>query len=344
MKKSILCAAIVFAIGLALLSIGALSAHPMAVPLGTLSFPGHDALTFVGLGGMVVNSAALSTMYRAFNTAFTSGFGGVQSQYGKIATTVPSSTSEENYGWLGEFPDLREWIGDRQVKSLAASSYQIVNKDYEASVGVPKNAIQDDRYGMFGKIFEQMGYAAATHPEKLIFNLLKAGASTLCFDGQYFFDTDHPVGNSTASNYDATGGGNPWFLLDTRRPLKPLIFQKRQDYKLTSMLDENDEQVWMRKEFRYGVDARVNVGFGFWQMAFCSLNTLNTTNFDAAVAAMMALKSDEGRPLGINPNLLVVGASNRAAGRALIEAETLASGASNTNFKAVELLVCPWLA
>jgi len=99
----------------------------------------------------------------------------------------------------------------------------------------------------------------------------------------------------------------------------------------------------MRGEYRYGVDARGNVGYGFWQQAYASKDTLNATNFDAGVAAMMAFKSDEGRPLGIQPNLLVVGPSNRAAGKALIEAETLASGASNTNFKAVELYVCPWL-
>jgi len=78
-------------------------------------------------------------------------------------------------------------------------------------------------------------------------------------------------------------------------------------------------------------------------MAYGSKQTLDATSFNAAVAAMMAFASDEGRPLGISPNLLVVAPGNRAAGKALVEAETLASGASNTNFKAVELYVCPWL-
>ena len=131
--------------------------------------------------------------------------------------------------------------------------------------------------------------------------------------------------------------------LDTSRPLKPIIFQRRRNYALTAMTDMKDEGVWMRDEYRYGVDARVNVGYGFWQMGYGSKQTLDATNFDAAVAAMLAFKSDDGRPLGINPNLLVVAPANRAAARALIESETLASGASNTNFKAVELYVCPWL-
>jgi len=58
---------------------------------------------------------------------------------------------------------------------------------------------------------------------------------------------------------------------------------------------------------------------------------------------MMSLKSDEGRPLGIRPNLLLCGPSNRAAARSLIDTEKLASGADNPNFKEVEVLVTPYL-
>ncbi len=58
---------------------------------------------------------------------------------------------------------------------------------------------------------------------------------------------------------------------------------------------------------------------------------------------MMEFKSDEGRPLGISPNLLVVGPSNRAAAKKVIDAENKAQGETNTNYKAVEVLVVPWL-
>ncbi len=57
----------------------------------------------------------------------------------------------------------------------------------------------------------------------------------------------------------------------------------------------------------------------------------------------MAFKSDEGRPLGIKPNMLVVGPSNRAAAMALIEVQKEAGGADNPNYKAVEVVVAPWL-
>lgn len=311
---------------------------------GVFSLQAPEEGMLVAFGGLIINRENLNAMYNGFKTAFNNAFGGVAPMWNKVATLVPSTTKVENYGWLGQFPMLREWVGDRQVKSIAASGYQITNKKFEASVGIPRDDIDDDTYGVMTPLFASMGDAAAKHPDEIVFALLSAGFTTACFDGQYFFDSDHPVGAGTVSNVDLTGGGAAWFLLDTSRPLKPLIFQKRRDYALSAMTDAKDEGVWMRDEYRYGVDARVNVGFGFWQMAFGSKNTLNATNFDAAIAGMMGLKSDEGRPLGIKPNLLIVGPSNRAAAKALIEAEKLANGASNTNYKAVELYVCEWLS
>lgn len=322
--------------------LGALALLIVCFVVGLFRAPtAEDGLLIAG-AGIIVNRDNLNAMYNGFKTAYNDAFAGVQPMWSRVATLVPSTAKVENYGWLGQFPQLREWVGDRQVKGIAASSYQIANKKYEASIGVPRDDIDDDSYGVLTPLFSSMGQAAAAHPDSLVFTLLAAGFATNCFDGQYFFDSDHPVGAGTVSNTGG-GAGSGWYLLDTSRPLRPIIFQKRREYELTSMTDSKDEAVWMRDEYRYGVDARVNVGYGFWQMAYGSKSTLDATNFNAAIAAMMAFKSDDGRPLGISPNLLVVAPSNRAAAKALIEAEVLASGASNTNFRAVELYVCPWL-
>lgn len=291
---------------------------------------------------MIINKANLSIIFTAFKTAFNTGFRDAPAHWNRIATEVPSSTKEEKYGWLGQFPRLREWLGDRHVKSLALSDYSIKNKDFESTVAVPKNDLDDDTYGMFSTLMAEMGFAAASHPDELVFALLNAGFTTTCFDGQFFFDTDHPVAGASVSNMQA-GAGSPWFLIDSSRPLKPLIFQKRQNYDFKQLTAPDDEQVFMRKEFRYGIDARVNVGFAFWQTAFGSKAVLDQANFNSAYAAMLALKSDEGRPLGIMPKLLVCGPSNRAAAQALLEAQFAGSGATNTNYKAVELLVTPCL-
>lgn len=291
---------------------------------------------------MLINRANLDIAFTGFKTAFNIGFRGAAPQWDKVATRVPSTTKEEKYGWLGQFPQLREWIGDRQVKGLSLFDYSIANKKFEATVGVSRDDFDDDSYGMLAPVFQEMGHAAATHPDSLVYALLAAGFATACYDGQYFFDSDHPVAGASVSN---TGGGSGagWFLLDTSRPIKPLIWQVRREYALRTMNAPDDEQVFMRDEYRYGVDARCNVGFGFWQMAYGSKQTLDATAFNAGRAAMMAFTSDEGRPLGIMPKLLVVGPSNLAAAEALIKAQYLANGATNTLYNSVDLVVVPYL-
>ncbi len=318
---------------LAFTASAALPAEPLL--LGAVDMP------MLAFGGLVVNKANLNILFQAFKSAFNTGFRGGDANWQRIATRVPSTTKEEKYGWLGQWPRLREWIGDRHIKSLSLFDYSIKNKKFESTVAVPKDDIEDDSYGVFTPLMQEMGHAAQTHPDEKVFALLEAGFATACYDGQYFFDTDHPVGEASVSNMQA-GAGNPWFLLDTSRPLKPLILQMRKDYDFKSMTNTDDEAVFMRDEFRYGVDARLNTGYGFWQMAFGSKLALDQTNFDAAIEAMMSFKSDEDRPLGIKPDLLVCGPSNRAAAKAVIDKEYV-GGESNTNYKAVELLVVPWL-
>lgn len=297
---------------------------------------------------MVINKANIAAMFIAFKTAFRDALSTTESQWEKVATLVPSTAKEERYGWLGQWPRLREWVGDRVIKGLSTHDYTLKNKKFESTVSVPRDDVEDDSYGLFTPLFSEMGTASKTHPDELVFSLLAAGFTETCYDGQYFFDTDHPVGNdetgiSSVSNMQA-GAGNPWFLLDTSRSIKPLIFQRRRDYNLKSLMGDDDENVFMRDEYIYGIDARVNAGFGLWQFAFGSKATLDGDNYDAAVEAMMALKSDEGRPIGIKPNLLVVGPSNRAAAKKVIEKAQLAGGEDNHNYKDVEVLVVPWLS
>ena len=69
------------------------------------------------------------------------------------------------------------------------------------------------------------------------------------------------------------GHDSSWFLLCTSRPVKPLIYQQRKKAKLVSLFSETDPNVFMKKQFLYGVESRGNASFGFWQMAFGSDGT-----------------------------------------------------------------------
>jgi len=271
------------------------------------------------------------------------GFGIAKPVWNKVATLVPSTTAQNHSPWLGHFPQMREWIGERQIKNLKLYDYSITNKDFEATVSVPRNSLDDDSYGIFMPMMQEMGYAAATHPDEIVFDLITNGDTLNCFDGQAFFDQDHYVVDVGAvSNYQS-GTGSPWILLDTHRPVKPFVLQMRKPYTFISKNLPTDDNVFFSKEYIYGVEARLNGGYGFWQMAYRSDDTLNKENFEANRAAMKSFKGDGGRPLGCSPTLLVCGPSNEAAANEVVMAERLANGASNTNYRSVEVLVTEWL-
>ena len=297
---------------------------------------------------MIVNQANLTTLFVGFKATFQKAFRDVQPTYQRVATTVPSTTREETYGWLKDFPRIREWAGDRVINSISQDSYRIRNKDWEFTVGVDRNDIEDDNFGIYAPMVAEIGRAAATFPDELVWPLLKDGFSANGYDGTPFFSATHPVldASGTAQNVSNSGGGSGtgWYLLDTSRTLKPLIYQNRKPFQLTRIDAPSDELVFNRKEYRYGIDGRANVGFGFWQLAYGSKDTLDATNYAAARAAMQGMTGDFGRPLGVQPTLLAVPPALEAEARAIVMAERTDSGATNVWRGSAELLVVPWLA
>jgi len=297
--------------------------------------------------------AALNTGYRReFQQAYTAE--SEQTFWRSVATRVPSSGASNTYGWLGDFPSLIEWVGSRTVKDMKAHGYELVNNLYESTVGVPRTAIEDDSFGVYGPLMATMGIEAAQHPDRLVAELIGAAGATLCFDGQNFLDTDHPVyanvdgtgAATTVSNYDDDGAsGDPlWLLLDTRKPLKPFIFQERTSPEFEAKTDpKSSDTVFDTDTYVYGVRYRCNVGFGFWQMAYGSRNDLTAQNFETYRTAMRKWTADGGRPLGTRPNLCLVSPDNESAARRLFETMVDANGASNPHYKACEVVVTSWL-
>ncbi len=301
----------------------------------------------------IVTPLLLKALFTGYRNDYQNALLAAPTKYEKIAMVVPSATASNTYGWLGQFPKLREWIGDRQLKDMAAHGYSITNKLYEASVSVKRTDIEDDNLGIYGPMFQEMGRSAASYPDEHCFGILKAGQTTLCFDGQNFFDTDHPIYPNTdgtgtpqsVSNLLTPGSGAvaAWYLLDTSRAVKPIIFQKRSAPELTSMQSTEDEAVFMSDTFRYGIRARSNTGFGFWQMAVCSTKPLTKASFEEAYDLMRSFKGDGGTPLDITPTILVCPTVHRSAANEVIKVARLANGMDNPNYNLVEVLDTAWV-
>ena len=123
-----------------------------------------------------------------------------------------------------------------------------------------------------------------------------------------------------------------------------MIWQERMPYEFQSITDPGHQHVFLHDEYIYGVRARVNAGFGLWQLAWGSKQPLSAANYAAARAAMQAMKGDGGRFLGVMPNVLVVPPSLEESARNIVKAATSAAGASNPWFESAELIVTPYAA
>lgn len=158
---------------------------------------------------MNINAATLDAIFYNFDTRFQAVFAAMKRQTELVATEIPSGSRSTRYPYLDKIPRLREWLGPRVVQNVATRGYEIVNKDYELTVEVDRNDIEDDQIGVYGPVVDMIAQQSALWPDDLVIDAIRNGGSRLCHDGQYFFDTDHPVdidnaGAGTQSNL-ATG-------------------------------------------------------------------------------------------------------------------------------------------
>lgn len=143
---------------------------------------------------MFANKAAVTALFTTMNMLFNKAFKKAEPIWPKIAMRVPSTTSEEAYGWLSNFPRMVRWVGDKSKKQLKAFKYAITNDDWEATIEVDRNDIEDDKTGQYGVQATASGDSAALWPDEMVAEAVVSSFTAQCFDGQFFCDTDHPVG------------------------------------------------------------------------------------------------------------------------------------------------------
>jgi phage major head subunit gpT-like protein len=306
---------------------------------------------------MIANLENLSVLTTGVRTAFRDALltSKAKVDWTKVASDLPSSTETETYPWQSLFPQMREFVGDRQLKSMTEHSYSLKNKEWESSIEMRLQKIKDDQYNMLTPSAASAGDAAARFIDRRLFEDVLGTAFTtgLADDGVSFFSAAHKS-KGTQSNYVQLQGGDepvePWFLLDCSRPIRPFFWQNRQEPEVEFIGQPQSEPRFRRRSVAWTVEMVGEVGFGLWQLAVGCKGPLvdddgqPTEYFDLAYQMMMSQTDvDRGAKLGLKPTVLLVGASNRAAANKNILADRLANGADNTNYKVVDVIVTPYL-
>jgi phage major head subunit gpT-like protein len=142
--------------------------------------------------------AVIGMYYEALAAAAGAGW------IGNVSNYFGSDQAAESYPWLGMPPAMREWVGGRQAKGMSTNLVTITNKHYEATMEIALKDLRRDKTGQIKARLAEFAQRGQSHFASLLSTLIVNGPSTVCYDGQYFFDTDHSEGASGTLDNDIT--------------------------------------------------------------------------------------------------------------------------------------------
>lgn len=233
-----------------------------------------------------LNADKIAAAQIAFNTRFNSAFDSLKLMdpaWEMLSMDVISTTTIEQYNWLGDVPPMTEWTGTRAIGKVRNNNYQIANKEWANGLEVAEVDLEDDKLGMYMPKIDQLAMKVRQHKIDLLMDFLVNGFATTVhgagYDGLAFFSASHKSAGGTGSN---------------------------QSNILTATLDD-------------------------------------TGAFDSAYQKFVSIQDEQGQPLNLLPTHLIYGPSNRSTANTILNAERLANGASNTNYKVVTPVLSPKL-
>jgi phage major head subunit gpT-like protein len=216
----------------------------------------------------------------------------------RLAMRFGSDQASETYKWLGSAPALREFVAGRQAKGFKENGITIANKKFEATLAVLLDEIRRDKTGQVMIRVAEMADRAVTHDASLLSTLIANGATGLCYDGQYFFDTDHSEGNSgTQSNsigFDISdGGGGGVTTAPTARTMQDAILKA-----VSTILGFKDDQGEPMNELAKEFIVMTGPSLMGPSLAACSMPTI-----DAGQANVLVGSKDFKIDPVVNPRL-----------------------------------------
>jgi phage major head subunit gpT-like protein len=222
---------------------------------------------------MIINGATLESLRVGLQATFQAAFTVVTSPWEAFTQKMTTTNDSESFNWLEGMPSVKAWVDDAQFETFAAQAWEIAIKKWQVGITLAREDIVDDKLNQVLSRVNDLGGVVKRHPGTLVYTKIKAGDAALCFDGEYFFDTDHP---GTQSN------------------------------KITG--------------------------------------ALTTTTLNQMMDLFANRRDRYGNRIESKMTHLVVPPALRMTARAILEPTTLASGASNLDANAVQLIVEPELA
>ena len=154
---------------------------------------------------MNVTASNLDAIFKAFQTKFTEAQKTAQTRATPndllpedIAVSFIGGGSATQHSWLEQLHGIHEWIGERVLNNAKLGRLTVVNRDFENTVKVSRNEIEDDQYGVYSPLIGMMGADAENLWKKLAVEALVGNGEWA--DGNKFFCSNRVLGSSTITN------------------------------------------------------------------------------------------------------------------------------------------------
>jgi phage major head subunit gpT-like protein len=155
---------------------------------------------------MDINRENMDALFQTYNAAFSAGMQSAGSRptpedlsIDEIAMSGTSSGAATVHAWLNQIGGMRKWVDDRLLANIESGKLTVANEDYEKTITVPRNSIEDDQYGVYVPLFQAMGNSAVSLWMRLGIDALAGNG--LWADGKAFFAADRKYGTQDIVNY-----------------------------------------------------------------------------------------------------------------------------------------------
>lgn len=142
---------------------------------------------------MELNRTNLTNMRTALNLRFKEGIEGYKPLYQQLVMVEGDIAHDAiEFPFIEQFDGMREWLGERQFKSLKTHKIRVVERRFENSISIPRRSIETDNWGMYNTTITKMGEGVEKLWDKLTIGALANPEPW--FDGLAFYVANRKYG------------------------------------------------------------------------------------------------------------------------------------------------------
>lgn len=147
---------------------------------------------------MILTNPNLAFLFTTIDTSYWDAFNVTATVNPMIATEIQCSTETWLAGWIGSLDKMRLWEGSRLTRSVGPQTYSVTPKHFELTLGIERDKVLDDSYGIYYPMAQGMAIQAKKAPDYELRDLINGtgnwtGLPQKCADGLSQWNASHPV-------------------------------------------------------------------------------------------------------------------------------------------------------